>query len=90
MRTVPARSLGPGKGCSYWFEAWIHFLGFWVQGLALGHLMQASDAAFEELQGAAASVLDPTARTVLWPALGGLVTGMVALAYPEVLYQVGA
>lgn len=51
-------------------------------------MMQASDAAFEELQVAAAGVLDPTARTVLWPALGGLVTGIVALGYPEVLYQV--
>ena len=47
-----------------------------------------SDTAFVELQGAAATVLDPTARMVLWPALGGLVTGIVALGCPEVLYQV--
>lgn len=52
--------------------------------------MQASDTAFEELQGAAGGVLDPTARTVLWPALGGMVTGIVALGCPEVLYQVSA
>lgn len=50
-------------------------------------MTQVSDRAFSELQGAAAGRLPESAQAVLWPTLGGLATGLVALAYPEVLYQ---
>jgi hypothetical protein len=50
---------------------------------------QVGEAAFAELRVASSGALGARAQAVLWPALGGLATGCVALAYPEVLYQVG-
>ena len=50
-------------------------------------LLQVSDRAFSRLQSAAAGQLPQPAQNILWPTLGGLGTGLIALAYPEVLYQ---
>lgn len=51
-------------------------------------LLQVSDRAFTGLQESAASRrLSQPAQDILWPTLGGLGTGLIALAYPEVLYQ---
>lgn len=50
-------------------------------------LVQVSDRAFTELQSGPASKLPQKAQDILWPTLGGLGTGLIALAYPEVLYQ---
>ena len=50
-------------------------------------LMQVSDKAFTQLQSGPASRLPQKAQDILWPTLGGLGTGLIALAYPEVLYQ---
>ena len=49
--------------------------------------MQVSDRTFTKLQSGAASKLPQRAQDILWPTLGGLATGLIALAYPEVLYQ---
>ncbi|BDA42741.1 probable H(+)/Cl(-) exchange transporter ClcA [Coccomyxa sp. Obi] len=48
---------------------------------------QVSDRAFRRLEDASSGVISMQAQHVLWPFLGGLATGVVALAYPEVLYQ---
>ncbi|KAK9909773.1 hypothetical protein WJX75_007259 [Coccomyxa subellipsoidea] len=48
---------------------------------------QVSDRAFRRMEDASSGVIGRQAQQVLWPALGGLATGVVALAYPEVLYQ---
>ncbi|CAL8467610.1 g7148 [Coccomyxa elongata] len=48
---------------------------------------QVSDRAFRRLEDASSGVISMQAQHVLWPLLGGLATGVVALAYPEVLYQ---
>ena len=50
-------------------------------------LVQVSDRTFTELQSGPASKLPQPAQDILWPTLGGLGTGLIALAYPEVLYQ---
>ena len=50
-------------------------------------LVQVSDRTFTELQSGPASKLPQKAQDILWPTLGGLGTGLIALAYPEVLYQ---
>ena len=49
--------------------------------------LQVSDRTFTRLQSAAAGRLPQPAQNILWPTLGGLGTGLIALAYPEVLYQ---
>ena len=49
--------------------------------------VQVSDRTFTELQSGPASKLPEQAQDILWPTLGGLGTGLIALAYPEVLYQ---
>ncbi|EIE24595.1 Clc chloride channel [Coccomyxa subellipsoidea C-169] len=48
---------------------------------------QVSDRAFKRMEDASSGVIGKQAQHMLWPALGGLATGVVALAYPEVLYQ---
>ena len=51
-------------------------------------MLQVSDRAFTGLQESAATrQLSQPAQDILWPTLGGLGTGLIALAYPEVLYQ---
>ncbi len=50
-------------------------------------LVQVSDKTFTKLQSGAASKLPQRVQNILWPTLGGLATGLIALAYPEVLYQ---
>ena len=54
----------------------------------LGALRQVGESAFAELKVASSGALGAQTQTVLWPALGGLATGCIALLYPEVLYQV--
>ena len=53
-----------------------------------GALLQVGESAFAELKVASNGALGAQSQTVLWPALGGLATGCIALLYPEVLYQV--
>ncbi len=58
-----------------------------LDGLHYVMLVQVSDRTFTQLQLGPASKLPQKAQDILWPTLGGLGTGLIALAYPEVLYQ---